>query len=208
MNKERGFDYFEAYARQAAYAYELACNLESSLTSKDFGSRELADALHTIENDADEVCHKIHSNLLTDFVVPFERGSMSALANAIDDVSDAVEDVAMQAYYFHCEGILPAGREMVSLVVGATRSFANAIESLDARLGRMEEVRERLVEVQDAESACDRIYIDALHELYGETGVDAEQRRIAHAMLAAIEKSSDAVESAAEQLEAIVAENA
>ena len=127
MNKDRGFNYYDAYLKQVDYANELACNLESAIVTGDFGSRELVDALHTIENDADEVCHEVHAHLLTDFVVPFERGSMAALANAIDDISDTIEDVTIQAYYYHCSGIEPAGRETVSLVVLAIQSLRSAI---------------------------------------------------------------------------------
>ena len=208
FNKSDGFDYFEAYAKQAGYAHELACNLASSLDSGDFGSRELVDSLHTVENDADEVCHQIHARLLADFVVPYERGSMAALANAIDDVCDAIEDVAIRAYYYHCAGVEPAGRTMASLVAKSAGSLQEAVGLLDSRLSRYEAVRQSLVAAQDAESECDRVYIEAVRELYGKAGMNGEARRIAHSMLSSIEKSSDAIEDAAERLEAILVENA
>ncbi|WP_283171668.1 DUF47 domain-containing protein [Curtanaerobium respiraculi] len=206
MNKDRGFNYYDAYLKQVDYANELACNLESAIVTGDFGSRELVDALHTIENDADEVCHEVHAHLLTDFVVPFERGSMAALANAIDDISDTIEDVTIQAYYYHCSGIEPAGRETVSLVVLAIQSLRSAILLLGSLPTHDGKLKGHLLSVQDRESECDRIYIDAVHELYGRTDVDVEQRRIAHAILSAVEKISDAVETAAEELEAIIVE--
>ena len=51
------------------------------------------DALHTVENDADQVNHGIQKHLVSDFVVPLERSSMNHLAHDLDDVSDAVENV-------------------------------------------------------------------------------------------------------------------
>ena len=193
FNKDDGFNYFKAYAKQAGYAHELACNLASSLDSGDFGSRELVDSLHTVENDADEVCHQIHARLLTDFVVPYERGSMATLANAIDDVCDAIEDTT--------------GRTMAALVAKSAGSLKEAVELMDSRLNRFEEVKRHLVASQDAECECDRVYIEAVRELYGKSNVDGEARRIAHSMLSAIEKSSDAIEGAAECLETILIEN-
>ena len=207
FNKDDGFNYFEAYAKQAGYAHELACNLASSLNSGDFGSRELVDSLHTVENDADEVCHQIHARLLADFVVPYERGSMATLANAIDDVCDAIEDIAIRAYYYHCTGVEPAGRTMAALVAKSAGSLEEAVGLMDSRLNRFEEVKRHLVASQDAECECDRVYIEAVRGLYGKPNVDGEARRIAHSMLSAIEKSSDAIEGAAECLEAILIEN-
>lgn len=206
MNKNRRFNYYAAYLKQVDYALELACNLESAISAEDFGSRGLVDALHTIENDADEACHEVQAHLLTDFVVPFERGSMASLANAIDDVSDAIEDVAIQAYCLRCCKIEPAGREAASLVVLAIQSLRSAVSLLGALSAHRDEIKGHLVDVQDKESGCDRIYIDAVRELCGRTDIDAERRMIAHSILSAVEKSADAVEAAAEQLEAIMAE--
>lgn len=207
MNRDRAFSYYDAYIKQVDYAYELACNLENSMASGDFGSRELVDALHTIENDADEVCHEIHRHLWADFIVPFERGNMAALANAIDDVSDAIEDIAIQAYCYHCASVESAGREMASLVVRATQSLKSAVELLRSHSVLSGELKRHLVEVRDIEKECDLIFIDAIHELYGRVTIDAEQKSIAHSVLTAVEKSSDALGSAAGRLEAIMVEN-
>lgn len=208
MKKNRGFDYFDAYAKLVGYAHELACNLEDSLESGDFGSRDLVESLHTVENDADEVCHRIHAQLLVDFVVPYERGSMMAFANVVDDICDAIEDIAIQAYYYHCAGVEPAGREMASLVARSTGALRDAVDLLDSKLNRLEDIKHLLVRAQDVESECDRIYIEAVRELYGRADGDGERRRIDHAMLSAIEKASDAVEDAADRLEMMLVENA
>lgn len=51
------------------------------------------DALHTVENDVDQVNHGIRKHLVSDFVVPLERSSMNHLAHDLDDVSDVAENV-------------------------------------------------------------------------------------------------------------------
>ena len=96
---------------------------------------------------------------------------------------------------------------MAALVAKSAGSLEKAVGLMDSRLNRFEEVKRHLVASQDAESECDRVYIEAVRELYGKSNVDGEARRIAHSMLSAIEKSSDAIEGAAECLEAILIEN-
>ena len=94
MPGRKGFDYYEAFRNQAQYCEEIAQNLRGGIEAGELGSRALTNALHTVENDADQVNHQIQSHLLSDFVVPLERDGMGALAHALDDVVDAVEQVA------------------------------------------------------------------------------------------------------------------
>lgn len=231
MKKTDDFNYFDAYAKQVRFAYEIVCNLRSALDSPEFGSRELMDALHTMENDADQVNHDIQNHLTRSFVVPFERGSMARLAHVLDNVSDAAEDIAIQAYCLHCRVLTPGARAMVDALVGAVEALGEAVDALRAGRGGAARLREGLLQVQALESECDRLYIDELHALYdvtalgGEEGEGAayaadavafgtrfadvaEARRIAHALLSTIETATDATETAAECLETIVKENA
>ena len=80
MSKHETFDYFAAFDRQSGLAEELALNLLSGLDRGELGSRSLMEALHVVEGDADEVNHGIQTHLAEDFVVPYERSGMAALA--------------------------------------------------------------------------------------------------------------------------------
>ncbi len=207
MRNERGFNYFEAYVKQIEFAFELACNLENAVSVGDFGTKDLMDALHTIENDADAVTHKIQHHLLLDFSVPFERNSMVSLANALDDVSDAVENIAIKAYYYHCSYLEEVGCKMISMVVKSIQALKEALDLLPSHSRQHEQIRFYLIQAQDIESKCDQLYIKGVHELYGRTDLSPEQRYIAHSLLSAVECASDAVEKAAEQIELIVVES-
>ena len=211
MNKKNTsdkFDYFEAYKLQAAYAREMACNLRSAIAAGELGSRELMEALHTVENDADQVNHDIQEHLQSDFVVPFERDGMGRLAHELDDVCDSIEDVAIKAYCQRFVRFDDAGNQMVSHIADCAEKLMQAAESLGGRDWKNAELKDLLVGIQDVEGECDRIYIEAVRSLYEETDADKEQRRIAHAMLDTLENAMDAMENTAECVEALVAENA
>ncbi|MDO4502966.1 MAG: DUF47 family protein [Coriobacteriia bacterium] len=208
MSKTERFDYYRAYSQQAGYAHELACNLHSAVLSGELGTRELLDALHAMENDADHVNHQIHERLLTDFTVPLERDDMGDLAHVLDDVCDALEDVAMRAYCYHCTSLGSGGRKILALLPECTGALLEAVDSLGHRSnwrdGRM---KERLLRVQDLESAADVVYVDALHDLYGNAELDAGQRQVARDVLQTLEDAMDACEAAAECIFALMTAN-
>ena len=211
MNKKSTsgkFDYFEAYTLQAAYAHEMACNLQSAIAAGELGTRELIEALHTVENDADQVNHDIQAHLQSDFVVPFERSGMGRLAHALDDVCDTIEDVAIKAYCQCFNKFDNAGNLMVGQIVESAERLALAVYHLGGRNWKNTGLKSHLVSIQDVESECDRMYIETVHVLYKEMDADKEQRRIAHAMLDTLEDAMDAMEDAAECIEAWIAENA
>ena len=207
MQKRDGFGYFDAFSRQAAYAQEMALNLESALEAGELGTRELIDALHTVENDADQVNHEIQAHLLSDFVVPMERDGLGSLAHALDDVSDAIEEVSLNAYIFGFSSFGEKGSLMVGMLSSACSVLCSATDELGDYRKRSAELKRMLVQVQTYESECDRIFVEAAHALYADGGLDAERRRILHTMLRVVEDAMDAVENAAERIESIVAEN-
>ena len=211
MNKKNSsdkFDYFKAYRLQAAYAKELACNLQSAIVAGELGTNELMDALHTVENDADQVNHDIQAHLQSDFVVPFERDGMGRLAHELDDVCDSIEDVAIKAYCQCFTRFGDAGNYIVSQIAESAERLVLATDHLGKRDWKNTELKGLLVGIQDVESECDRIYGEAVRGLYADHAMDKEQRRIAHAMLDELEDAMDAMEDAAECIEALAAENA
>ena len=207
MQKRDGFDYFDSFARQAAFALEMALNLESAVEAGELGSRELLGALHTVENDADQVNHEIQAHLLSDFVVPMERDGLGSLAHALDDVSDAVEDIALNAYIFGFTHYGEQGQLMVAMLSSACKTLKSAADDLGEFQKKSSEIKKRLVQVQTYESECDGIYVEAARGLYADKNLSDEERRILHTMLLVVEDAMDAVENAAERIESIIAEN-
>lgn len=202
-----GFNYFEQFLKQGAYGEELALNLLSGFKNGEAGTRELMDALHTVENDADQISHDIHEHLLQDFAVPLPRDSMSSLARALDDVVDAVEDIAITAYVFNVTNVRPAMLEMIDLVAQACCGLKRALVHFSEYTMTAKSIRDLLIHVHTLESACDLVYIESAHALYANAQMDPTQRLIEHKMLEKVEDAMDIVENAAEHLETIIAES-
>lgn len=201
---KKGFDYFEAFKLQAGYCEEMAQNLRSGMEKGELGTRGLTDALHTVENDADHVNHEIQSHLLSDFVVPLERDGMGALAHTLDDVVDAIEQIAIQAYIFDLSELPHDAAVMTSMLAYACADLKAALYELPGFAKRASQIDKHLVKVQTYESDCDRIYIDAARALYADKAADPQAQRLAHAMLDTVEEAMDSVENAAERVQALI----
>ncbi len=208
MPGRKGFDYYGAFKSQTQYCEEIAQNLRSGIEAGELGSRALTDALHTVENDADQVNHQIQSHLLSDFVVPLERDGMGALAHALDDVVDAVEQVAIQAYIFDVSELPHDAVVMVSMLVYACADLKAALDELPGFARHSADIGKHLVKVQSYESDCDRIYIDAAHALYADKSADPQVVRLSHALLDTVEEAMDCMENAAERIQALIAQSA
>lgn len=207
MSRNKAFNYFDEYKKQADYAREMALNLKSALEGGEIGTKPLVEALHTIENDADHVNHCIQAHLESDFVVPLERTGMCALAHSMDDVNDALEDIAIRAYMYDCHTIAPQGPKMVTLIAEACEHLSCAADKLRDFHANSKLIKEQLLAIQNLESDCDRLYIDSVHDLYVNKEIDAETRRIQDALLNTVEAAMDAMEAVAEHIESIMTEN-
>ena len=211
MEKQNNFDYFEAFEQQLSYAEEMTLNLRSALAAGEWGTLELSQSLHTMENDADHVNHLILSHLATDFVTPFDRISMTNLAHAFDDVCDAVEEIAIKAYLFNISSdtfAIPQGTECMSLMANACLELKVAGGFISSCKHHQKEIQKHLVAVQTCESECDTLYISAVHGLYVDKDVNPEQRRIIHAIMDCMEEAMDALEHAAECVNTLATEGA
>lgn len=207
MSRNKAFNYFDEYKKQADYAREMALNLKSALEGGEIGARPLVEALHTIENDADHVNHCIQAHLESDFVVPLERTGMCALAHSMDDVNDALEDIAIRAYMYDCRVIAPQGPKMVTLIAAACEHLSCAVDKLRDFHANSSLIKEQLLAIQNLESDCDKLYIESVHELYVKKDLDAEGRRIQDTMLDTIEEAMDAMEAVAERIEGVMTES-
>ena len=201
------FNYYDAYCRQALFAEEMALNLSSAIKAGDLGQKDLMLALHTFENDADEVNHQIQERLLEDFMVPLGRSSMCELAHAMDNVSDAIEEISIQAYIRRVCRLPESAVQLVDLLADAVVSLREATQLLEDFHKQQSKLKTLCIRVQSLESEGDGCYIAAARALYDDESLADAERRTLHAMLDAIEAALDAAENAAECIEVIIAEN-
>jgi len=157
------FDLFEEAGANIVRAAEL---LESMLDQWPDGS-ELAREVVVCEQEGDRITHDIIQRLNQTFVTPFDREDIIALASAMDNIVDFIEEIADFLGLFRIEAPTDQAQRMGRVLHEATRHVNDAMPALR----RLEDVRTFMLEVNRLESEGDRILREAVATLF-DHGID------------------------------------
>src|SRR5947209_3110589 len=125
----------------------------------------IADKAHEIrevEHKCDFLAHEIIQRLNKTFVTPIDREDIHAMARALDDVMDAIDDVAALIPLYHIKSARPGVRELTRIVLASTEQIELAVQALEKRSG----VLERAVEINRLENEADRAHQRAVGQLF------------------------------------------
>ena len=190
------------YTDFAAMADELkvGARLLEEMVAEDPPKEDKAHEIKEVEHKCDFLTHEIIQRLNKTFVTPIDREDIYAMARALDDVMDAIDDAASLIPLYRIDRIRPGVREMARVIAAQTDELRRAVEALDKKKG---EVLVRTVEINRLENEADRIHKSAVGQLFGD-----EQNAIAvmkwKEILDLLEDATDRCEDVANLLENIV----
>ena len=93
MAKKHKYDYFDAYEELSDLAVQEASVLLRAMENFTDAAalREVLDEAHEIEHAGDMINHDIYKHVGGDFMPPFDREDIVALAGALDEILDEIE---------------------------------------------------------------------------------------------------------------------
>jgi predicted phosphate transport protein (TIGR00153 family) len=124
--------------------------------------RGLREEISRLEHEGDRLTHKLVNRLRTSKLAPLDREDIHALAVAIDDVVDDVEEVSEQLAIKHVEAPMDQAQELAGVLRDSGRALAAALDGLE----RLDGVEDRLEEIRMLEQEGDRLYRGALADLF------------------------------------------
>jgi uncharacterized protein len=197
--KEREFfDLFEEAGANIVRASALLARLLDEWP--DHG--ELAREVRDCEHEGDRITHDIIQRLNQTFVTPIDREDIYALASALDDIVDYIEEVSDFLGLYKIEATLEKAIEMGEILHESTRAIAGAIP----RLRTFKDIHHYTVEVNRLENDGDRVLREALASLF-ERGIDPMLVIRWKDIFERLEDAIDSTERAANILEGIVIKN-
>jgi predicted phosphate transport protein (TIGR00153 family) len=197
--KEREFfDLFEEAGANIVRASEL---LERMLEAWPDAS-ELARDVVVCEQEGDRITHDIIQRLNSTFVTPIDREDIYALASALDDIVDFIEETADFLSLYRIEAPMDKATEMARILHEAARAVAGAIP----RLRTFKDIHHFTVEVNRLENDGDRVLREALASLF-ERGIDPMLVIRWKDIFERLEDGIDSTERVANILEGIVIKN-
>jgi uncharacterized protein len=195
-------EFFELYARASANTVEIARLLVQLLERFPDDGQVLISQIKEREHEGDELTHEVVSLLNRTFVTPFDRDDMYRLAGAIDDVCDHVDEAADNLGSWGVERVPEKARAQAEVILQATTKLDEAVRRLEG----FRDSSDQLAALRELEDQGDELERDAVAELFRSTD-DAKVIIRWKDIHERLEEAVDALENAADVLEAIVVKN-
>jgi predicted phosphate transport protein (TIGR00153 family) len=194
--------FFELYAQASANAVEIARLLVQLLETFPDDGEGLISRIKEREHDGDRLTHEVVLLLNRTFVTPFDRDDMYRLAGAIDDVCDHVDEAADNLGSWGFERVPEKARSQAEVILKAATKLDEAVRRLDG----FRDSSDQLAELRELEDEGDQLERDAVAELFATTD-DAKMIIRWKDIHERLEEAVDALENAADVLEAILVKN-
>jgi predicted phosphate transport protein (TIGR00153 family) len=152
-----------------------------------------------LEHEGDRLTHKIVNSLRLSKLAPFDREDIYALAGAIDDVVDDIEEASEQLAMKRVDAPMEQAQALAGVLRDCGRELAAALDDLEG----LEGIEEHLRNVRSLEQEGDRIYRSALAALF-RGSIDPMFVLRWKDIYDALEEAIDRCRSAANFLESIV----
>ena len=195
-------EFFDLYSQASANTVEIARLLVELLDRFPEGGKALIGQIKELEHLGDRLTHDIVLLLNKTFVTPFDRDDMYRLAGALDDICDHIDEAADNLGSYGVERVPEKAREQASVILRASTKLDEAVRRLEG----FKDSSDQLAELRALEDEGDALERDAVAELFRSTD-DAKTIIRWKDIHERLEEAVDALENAADVLEAIVVKN-
>lgn len=170
MAKKKEADFFELMVAEAKFTTELTArfkelfdNYDKNVNSEDLQAK--LDEIHSIEHQGDIAHAEIVTELNRAFITPIDREDIFTVAENIDKMTNAVENVAFRLWMFDIEELRADIHEFTDLIVKSV-SKANEIIAEFKNYKKSKTLSELIRQVNEYENDGDRIYRNAVRNLF------------------------------------------
>ena len=157
------YDNFAACAEYACQAARLLHDVMADFDPERIG--ESVEAMHEIEQAADEKNHEVNDALLTAFITPIEREDIDILSDALDVVVDRIEGVLHRIYFCNIQDMRPSALEMSQKIVTACDQMLELVREFP-QFKRSKSLRNHIIAINTIEEEADKIFIESMRELH------------------------------------------
>lgn len=199
-------DYFELMQRQTRTSLEAAELLQSILNNYDIGKLgEQRENMHQIEHQGDEIRHDAMKKLARDFITPIEQDDLISLVQILDDVTDAIDEVAIELYMYNIQSLPKEIKHLADMMLSCVKALSAAAAEFK-NFKKSQSLMKLIIDVNTVESEADEVYIEAVRALF------AGEENSSHAfgvkaIYDSLESCCDLCEHAADVMESVIMNN-
>lgn len=198
--------YFENFMDCADLAKKASSYLVSCLENYDANNLEtMLKEMHDIEHSADLKKHEMNEALAKAFVTPVDREDLDMLSQQLDNVLDLLEEVMQKLFIYDIKEIDPPAIEYAKNMVRGCELLYEIMADFE-NFKKSKKLRSLIIECNDIEEVCDRLYLASVHELTKKS-TDPLTTLCWYKIYDRLEACADACEHVAECVGSIILKN-
>ena len=199
----RPAEFYDLFTEAGANALSAAQKAETRI--REFPNSTVTQAdVKAVEHEGDRITRDLIQLLNTQYVTPFDREDIFALATAIDDVVDHIEEATDLLELYGIESPTRQSIEQARILTAAVGHLCTALAGLKTQRG----VQQELIKLKELEDEGDRVLRDAIADLFRDERIDPLTVIRWKDIFEALEEALDAAETAANVVGNIVVKNA
>ncbi|HVD66865.1 MAG TPA: DUF47 family protein [Gaiellaceae bacterium] len=199
----RPSEFYDLFTEAGANALVAAQKAEARF--REFPNPSVTQAdVKAVEHEGDRITRDLIQLLNTQYVTPFDREDIFALATTIDDVVDHIEEATDLLELYGVESPTRQSIEQARILAAAVGHLSAALSGLKSQRG----VQEELIKLKELEDEGDRVLRDAIADLFRDERIDPLTVIRWKDIFEALEDALDACETAANVVGNIVVKNA
>ena len=202
---KREYGFFELFTRHAVTALEGTQTLIEAVEGWP-ASKDKLTRIEEIEHECDSIAHMTIDLLHRTFMTPFDRDEILKLISTMDDIIDSVEVACRRMVLFEVKVFPPNFLDLVRALNRSQEQVVQLIELLP-KFKQTTRFREIVKEINRLENEGDRIFHNALAELFQNNVHDALEVIKLKEVYEVIERALDRCEDVSNVVEGIVLEH-
>lgn len=197
--------FFDIFEKSADNLIAIAAELKNLMADNGANRHALVKKIHDLENVGDELTHDAFVELSSNFITPFDREDIHALASSIDNVADFVDATAKRIELYQVTVITEPMIELADLSAKAVAEVSIALKEM-RNMKNVMRVKEALVRINSIENQADTVYNHAIADLF-KNEKDAINLMKYREVLEHLENITDKCEDVADVIESILIKN-
>lgn len=193
--------FFPLLHELAQIVVDMASNLHEAVNVKS-GEREVFfDIIKKLDEKSEKITHQINLEVSKNFLTPFDREDIYALANKMDDVTDFIDASASRMQLYQVEKVKKSIRKITEANLEACQNIQEALFSLENSKD-LKNVLKCCARINKLENKVDNIYDKEIFEIFDQYE-NVKEIIIYKEVFSALETTTDKCKSVADVLESI-----
>lgn len=192
--------FFVLFEKITALLVEMSDEFHKGIQEFDVNDDTFHKKISDYEHQMDDLTHQVFIELGKNFITPFDREDIHALAAGLDDIADYIFASSKNIYMYKAPN-LKEYSELSLLINKQCHEIQNAVKNLKG-FKNMAEVKECCIKINSIENIADDILTNSLVRLFESN--DAMSVLKAKSVLDYLEEVTDKAEDVANTLETIM----